>query len=299
MVFYSRYCIHEMLLVFFTFLALAASGFARRYPRSPPAGLGVAHRRCGRPHAMPKETFVFTLVAAVLAIFAAAQKRSNMFPVGRVPSPGDPSVVGRVPPPGAGSALQPGHEIYRPKFRPLLAAAAVWLLVVIVFFTSFFTHSSGPLDAIKTYLPWFQRAAGNSPHIHPWYFYFHRLTFFHVSSGPIWSEGLILTLAAIGFIAAWKASAPPGERARPGGSSPSLPRSGGEGRGEVERLIGQVPAAGVGSGAEAQDKSQQSRLFSLSSTKWGRGPGTTFGEVIVSCGGNHLVADLGSHWRRH
>jgi hypothetical protein len=45
--------------------------------------------------------------------------------------------------------------------------------------------------------------AGASPHIHPWYFYLHRLVFFHAAKGPIWSEALILVLAAIGAWAAF------------------------------------------------------------------------------------------------
>ena len=49
------------------------------------------------------------------------------------------------------------------------------------------------------YLPWFKRAGGASSHIYPWTFYLHRLMFFHVGKGPIWSEGLIAALALIGI----------------------------------------------------------------------------------------------------
>jgi uncharacterized protein (TIGR03663 family) len=199
MVFYSRYYIHEMLLVFFTFLALAAGW---RYTRSGRLGWALLTGAAVGLMQCTKETFVFNLIAVILAGLATAWS-------GDAYRPGPLLPVGRVPPPGEPSASQSAPEIHRPKFRPLLAAAAVWLIVVITFFTSFFTHASGPLDALKTYLPWFQRAAGNSPHIHPWYFYFHRLAFFHAAGGPIWSEGLILALAVVGFIAAWRTSPPP------------------------------------------------------------------------------------------
>jgi predicted membrane-bound mannosyltransferase len=49
-------------------------------------------------------------------------------------------------------------------------------------------------------LPWLKRAHGQSPHIHPWSFYLQRIGWFHVEKGPIWSEGLILLLAALGAL---------------------------------------------------------------------------------------------------
>src|SRR5260370_1420236 len=55
-----------------------------------------------------------------------------------------------------------------------------------------------PLDSLRTYGPWLSRAGGESPHIHPWSFYLHRLLWFHDAKGPVWTEGLILGLAVIG-----------------------------------------------------------------------------------------------------
>jgi len=65
----------------------------------------------------------------------------------------------------------------------LAAAFGVWLLVAIALFSSFFTNASGPLDSIRTYGPWLSRAGGESEHIHPWNFYFHRLLWFSCSQG--------------------------------------------------------------------------------------------------------------------
>jgi len=53
---------------------------------------------------------------------------------------------------------------------------------------------------VLTYLPWLGRAAGESPHIHPWYFYLHLLTYWRFADGPCWSEGAILVLAAVGWL---------------------------------------------------------------------------------------------------
>src|SRR5437867_2851908 len=66
MVFYSRYYIHEMLLIFFAFLALAAGW---RYWRTRKIGwVLLAGAGLGMMHAT-KETFVITVSAALLALW--------------------------------------------------------------------------------------------------------------------------------------------------------------------------------------------------------------------------------------
>ena len=83
-------------------------------------------------------------------------------------------------------------------------AFVIWLLL----FSSFFTNWAGPLDSVRTYLPWLKRAGGHSPHIHPWSFYLERLAWFHPAKGPAWSEGLILILAAIGAVVSFIRKSP-------------------------------------------------------------------------------------------
>jgi predicted membrane-bound mannosyltransferase len=83
----------------------------------------------------------------------------------------------------------------------LTAGAGIWLVIVVLLFTSFFTDSAGPVDSVRTYLPWMHRAGGDSPHIHGWSFYLERLLWFHSGRAPVWSEGLIVGLAVIGTIA--------------------------------------------------------------------------------------------------
>lgn len=171
MVFYSRYYIHEMLLVFFTFLSLAAGW---RYWRSRKIGWALlAGAGVGLMHAT-KETFVITLGAAVLAL-ALNQIWNRLLDASGPP----------VTPP----RIHPGH---------IAAAVGVWFVVALVLFTSFFTNASGPLDSLRTYSPWLHRAGGDSPHIHAWTFYLQRLLFFHLAKGPVWSEALILALGLIG-----------------------------------------------------------------------------------------------------
>ena len=171
MVFYSRYYIHEALLVFFTFLALGAGW---RYWRSRKLGWALlAGAGVGLMHAT-KETFVISLAAAALAL--GLNQLWNRW---------------------VDAAAPPAYP-HRLSIKHLAAAVAVWLGVALLLFTSLFTNAAGLLDSVSTYLPWLNRAGGDSPHIHPWHFYLHRLLFFHAAKGPVWSEVFIFALAAVG-----------------------------------------------------------------------------------------------------
>lgn len=182
MVFYSRYFIHEMLLIFFTLLTLA-SGW--RYAQSRKsvwaalagAGIGLMFAT--------KETFVLSLAALFFALIAT--RMWNRWRAERSQSPAE-----RIP-----------RLKWTPTPRHLALAVAAGVLVWLVLFSSFFTNWRGLLDSIATYLPWLNRAGGDSPHIHPWYFYLHRLLWFHPPKSPVWSEALILLLALGGAAAAF------------------------------------------------------------------------------------------------
>jgi uncharacterized protein (TIGR03663 family) len=184
MVFYSRYFIHEMLLVFFTLLALAAGW---RYTQTRKAGwAALAGVGLGLMYAT-KETFVFSVVAMGLA--AAATVWWNQWRVRRTSS--WESTLQRAP-----RLKQP--EGWTPTWRHVALVLIVAVLVSHLLFSSFFMNLIGPIDSLRTYLPWLRRAGGHSPHIHPWYFYLERLAWFHQPRGPVWSEAVILALAAVG-----------------------------------------------------------------------------------------------------
>ncbi len=173
-VFYSRYYIHEMLLVFFTFLALGAGW---RYWRTRKWGWALlAGAALGLMHAT-KETFVLTLGAAVVALVL------NQIWNRRLDATGLP--------------------VHAPRLNLWLLAGGfgVWLFVAVLLFSSFFTNWSGPLDSFRTYAPWLNRAGGDSPHIHEWSYYWHHLLWFHPAKGPIWTELLIFALALVGAAA--------------------------------------------------------------------------------------------------
>src|SRR3954462_15836734 len=162
MVFYSRYFIHEMLLVFFTALLL---GCGWRYVQSRHVGWAIlSGASIGLMYATI-ENFVITLVAIGIAVLGTRWFIKDRF------------------------------QIYWPYVGVAFGSA---LLVWFLFFSSFFTNFAGLADSIRTYLPWLKRAGGHSPHIHPWSFYLERLAWFHPVKGPVWSEGLILCLALVG-----------------------------------------------------------------------------------------------------
>jgi uncharacterized protein (TIGR03663 family) len=173
-VFYSRYFIHEMLLVFFTLLALAAGW---RYWRSRKLGwILLAGAGLGLMDAT-KETFIMSLTTAGIAV--VLNQTWNRFI----------------------DASGPLVKAPRIKLWHLAAGLGVWLLVAVILFSSFLTNPNGPLDSIHTYQAWIDRAAGDSPHIYSWPFYFHRLLWFHPAKGPFWTEALILVLAVVACVA--------------------------------------------------------------------------------------------------
>ena len=174
MVFYSRYYIHEMLLVFCTawsFICFWRCANSGRAAWAVAGGIGLG-LMCAT-----KETFVFALAAMALAAGTSA-----VWDWAR----------------GEGAS----NFSSRWKWPHLVAALAAAAVTGLLFFTSFFTNAAGPMDALRAYLPWFQRAGGATEHVHPWTFYARRLLFFHVRGGPFWSEGFIVALALVGFCGA-------------------------------------------------------------------------------------------------
>ncbi len=201
MVFYSRYFIHEMLLVFFTALTLAA-GWRYRQTRAAKWAL-IAGGGVGLMFAT-KETFVLALAAMVIAGILTRWRKTRLNseePAAHEPdspaagTPRSSDATEPEPRPRGSNRLLPFRN-WKHALLGLSAAFAIWL----VMFSSFFTHFTGLADSIRTYLPWLKRAGGQSPHIHPWGFYLERLAWFHPAKGPAWSEGLILVLAGCGCV---------------------------------------------------------------------------------------------------
>jgi uncharacterized protein (TIGR03663 family) len=163
-VYYSRYYIQEMLLVFFTAVFLGSGWMyfqTRKFFWIILSGIAA-----GLMHAT-KETFIFSLFAAFLAgVFCLLQNRS-----------------------------------FKPvKVPHILSAVAAMAVTSILFYSSFGTNPGGIIDSVSTYGSWLQRASGQSTHIHPWYYYLDLLTWLEFIEPIIWNEDIIIVLAAAGLI---------------------------------------------------------------------------------------------------
>ncbi|MFI5379500.1 MAG: flippase activity-associated protein Agl23 [Tepidisphaerales bacterium] len=223
MVFYSRYYIQEMLLVFFMALAIGAGW---RWSRSQRWGwLVILGASIGFMHAT-KETFIINLFSAAVGVGAAWVMTRGARSVARASSPwcrySDTSL-------SSGKMAAPAG-ILRPRAWIItLATAAV---VSVVLFSSFFHYWRGVVDSILTYKVYFSRGAGvNTDHVHEWWYYF-QVLFWHESRGmPVRTEMAIPALALVGFAyALWPRRS---TLALPSGESiPQLPLPSGEGRGE-------------------------------------------------------------------
>jgi len=188
MLFYSRYYIHEMLLVFFT---AAAIGSGWRYFRSRRLGWAVAAGACVALMHATKETSVLALAAMGLALAARAGWRKLW-----------------------GERAGPAGL---PKAGHVALAIAVAVAVSVTLFSSFFTNWRGPLDSLLTYRSYLTRSGGAGAHAHPWYFYLSLLGYARYGRGAWWSEGLILALALVGVVAAlWPRRAAEGGSPLPG-----------------------------------------------------------------------------------
>ncbi|MFW6161407.1 MAG: flippase activity-associated protein Agl23 [Planctomycetota bacterium] len=172
MVFYSRYYIQEMLLVFFTFGAIAA-GWRYAWTHRLRWAL-VAGAFLGLMHAT-KETCVLSWAAMALAVVAkVGWRRWWGYPV---------------------------RLRTLVSWRHAVAGVLVAAVVSVVFFSSFFTHWAGPLDSVRTYAYYLDRSGGSGLHDHPWHYYLKTLLYTHDARGPWWSEAFIMGLAAVGFLA--------------------------------------------------------------------------------------------------
>jgi uncharacterized protein (TIGR03663 family) len=170
MVFYSRYFIHEMLLVFFGFTAIL-SGY--KYLISKKLCLALLSGAClGLMHAT-KETCIINYAAmGVSAIVILSLAKRN----------------------GQNGARTGSYPLWH-----LLVAVIVGGLLSMTFYSSFFTYPQGIIDSITAYQVYFSRAGVDDAHLHPWYYYLDLLIYTDNASGIPWSEVWLLLMALAGF----------------------------------------------------------------------------------------------------
>lgn len=169
-VFYSRYFIQEVLLVCFTFGAIATGW---RYTQRPSTRWAImCGAYFGLMHATKETAIIAYMAMAASTVLTALWARRE------------------------GSLQRALREIVKP--RHVFVTLAVATGISITLYSSFFTHASGPLDSLLTYRNYLGRADGAGVHDKPWYYYLSLLLYVHRSAGPYWSEAAILIMALVG-----------------------------------------------------------------------------------------------------
>lgn len=139
-VYYARYFIHESLVVLFGAGLVVAA--LRASVKRPARELAIATASAALLFAT-KETAL-----AHVAVFGLAALLAWAAPFMRSPRP-------------------PLPRLGRPQLRLASQLAALFLAVNVAFFSSFFTHARGVVDALSALAVWTH--TGQSAHVNPWY----------------------------------------------------------------------------------------------------------------------------------
>ena len=174
LVFYSRYFIQETLLALFTLVFL---GCAWRYSRRTCPGWAAGTGAAAGLMIATKETALFAFIA-----FAAAVGLTALWS----------RAVDR----------RPWDVMRLWNLRWVALAVVIALITASLFISGFLQNPAAPLDYVRAYLPWGARAGTVGLHRHSWNYYLEILAWTHRARGPVWSEGVVLALAAVGAAAA-------------------------------------------------------------------------------------------------
>jgi uncharacterized protein (TIGR03663 family) len=173
MVFYSRMYIQESMFACFTLAFAIAVGrttteHSWRWPVVAGLAAGLA--------AATKETSVIVLPASLAACALAWRSlgttRSSVVP--------------------ANARLG----------RAAIVSLAIGAGIASLFYSSFFLHPAGILEPFRASAAYFHRGMDPAGHGHPWHYYL-RLLMWSSSGGLVWTEALVLVLAAVGAVTAW------------------------------------------------------------------------------------------------
>jgi uncharacterized protein (TIGR03663 family) len=95
--------------------------------------------------------------------------------------------------------------------RVFLVSVTVAAAVGALFYSSFFAAPAAVLELFRAAGTYLDRGIDPSSHTQPWHYYLQLLTY-SAAGGLRWSEGLVLALAVLGTITAWRRSdgSPPG-----------------------------------------------------------------------------------------
>ena len=188
MVFYSRYYIHESLLVCFSMLTFAGGWnyyVSKQLRWAIITGIGVALM-----HAT-KETAIiawFSMLIGVKWVIYEKLRKGELIETIK-------------------NHVKPAH---------FAIGFACYLVIWFLLFTSFFSNMQGATDSLETFFKYIRRGladtshGGANFHHHDWYYYLHLLLWFDELPPYVWSECLIFLLAIAGTFGAFYKKGIPG-----------------------------------------------------------------------------------------
>ncbi len=176
--YYSRFYIQETIFVFFALAFLIALGWYALRPGAWTAALaGVL---AGLTYAT-KETSLIVLPAAAAACAVALWGQTGVRPGSDQGQTGVRPRIG-----------------LRMRLRHALVAIAAGLSPALLLYSAFFRNPSGLIDSFGAVSIYLARGVESGPHVQPWSYYV-RLLAWSSSGGLVWTDALVLVLAAIGI----------------------------------------------------------------------------------------------------
>lgn len=188
MVYYSRYYIHEMMLVGFNLGFIL--GMYRYFLSKNMAWIIVSGVFAGLM-AATKETWVLIgfaqCVAGAVTVFWFAYKGSKH------PKDQWQSIFRNLQ-----ESIRNERKSMNPRHLAFFFLSACF--VALALFSSLMKNPAGVPDAVKAYADYFHRAGLDTAHIHPWYYYFKLLITNECSRFPFRADAWVLLLGIAGFV---------------------------------------------------------------------------------------------------